>query len=223
MMRNMHHALRRRSTLETNRGHSIKGRIARVVATTCSGIVLSMASAHAASADLDHREDGSNLTNVDELASLDSQSLAEHIFPKREEAETREPAAPDASTAGPVSVVEQAGEMIGIPYHWGGNNPEEGLDCSGFVRYVYRKTTGLLLPRQSAQISRAGSAVAKPDLHPGDLVFFDTPRGPATHVGIYMGDHRFIHAPKTGAFIRVESMTSPYWAVRYHGARRFST
>jgi cell wall-associated NlpC family hydrolase len=157
------------------------------------------------------------------MGSLDSQSLAEHIFPKREEAETGVPASPDSSRAGLVSVVAQAGEMIGIPYHWGGNNPEEGLDCSGFVRYVYRKTTGLLLPRQSAQISREGSAVAESDLHPGDLVFFDTPRGQATHVGIYMGDHRFIHAPKTGAFIRVESMTSPYWASRYHGARRFST
>jgi cell wall-associated NlpC family hydrolase len=189
----------------------------------CSGIVLSMASAHAASADSAYRENGSKLTNVDGPSALDSELTPEQILLSREGTSPGDQASPASSQAVLMSIVEQAVTMIGIPYHWGGNDPDEGLDCSGFVRYVYRNTTGLLLPRQSAQISKTGSAVAKPDLHPGDLVFFDTPRGPATHVGIYMGDHRFIHAPKTGAYIRVESMTSPYWASRYHGARRFVT
>jgi cell wall-associated NlpC family hydrolase len=111
--------------------------------------------------------------------------------------------------------------LIGVPYRWGGNDPDSGLDCSGFVRYVYRKATGKLLPRQSAQISKTGSAIAKPDLHPGDLVFFNTPRGTATHVGIYVGKQKFVHAPATGSSIRVESLSANYWASRYYGARRF--
>jgi cell wall-associated NlpC family hydrolase len=187
----------------------------------CSGIVLSMASAHAASVNTDYRGEGSKLSNVDELGTPDRESTPEQILQDHERAEPDDQASPPSSKAVLMSVVEQAVTMIGIPYHWGGNNPDEGLDCSGFVRYVYRKTTGMLLPRQSAQISKKGIAVDEPDLHPGDLVFFDTPRGPATHVGIYMGNHRFIHAPKTGAYIRIESLSSPYWASRYHGARRF--
>lgn len=120
-------------------------------------------------------------------------------------------------------VLEKAQTMIGIPYLWGGNTPEERLDCSGFVRYVYEKAAGILLPRLSAQISRKGSAIAQSDLHPGDLVFFNTPRGEATHVGIYLGEQRFIHAPSRGrSFVsnRIESMKSAYWTSRYYGARR---
>jgi cell wall-associated NlpC family hydrolase len=113
------------------------------------------------------------------------------------------------------------GQRIGIGLRRGrGYTPEEGLDCSGFVRYVFQKVTGMLLPRRSAEISRKGSAVARFDLHPGDLVFFNTRRGEATHVGIYAGEQRFIHAPKKGAVIRVESMKSAYWTARYYGARR---
>lgn len=117
-------------------------------------------------------------------------------------------------------VLEKAETMIGTPYLWGGNTPETGLDCSGFVRYVYEKAAGILLPRLSAQISRKGLAIAQTDLHPGDLVFFNTPRGQATHVGIYVGENQFIHAPKKGAFVRIESMKSAYWTSRYYGARR---
>jgi hypothetical protein len=219
-MNDILHARRRRGTLEAGRGLSVRGRLARAVVTACSGIVLSIASAPS-SADPGHRGHGSKLTNVDEPGTLDNELTPEQILQSREESEPGDQGSPASSKAVLMSVVEQAVAMIGIPYHWGGNNPDEGLDCSGFVRYVYRKTTGMLLPRQSAQISKAGVAVAQPDLHPGDLVFFDTPRGPATHVGIYMGNHRFIHAPRTGAYIRIESLTSPYWASRYHGARRF--
>ena len=117
-------------------------------------------------------------------------------------------------------VLKKAETMIGVPYTWGGNTPAQGLDCSGFVRYVYEKATGILLPQVSSQISRQGVAIAQTDLHPGDLVFFNTPRGTATHVGIYVGENQFIHAPKKGAFVRIESMKSAYWTHRYYGARR---
>ncbi|SAL44197.1 peptidase P60 [Caballeronia sordidicola] len=117
-------------------------------------------------------------------------------------------------------ILQKAETMIGVPYSWGGNTPEQGLDCSGFVRYVYQKATGILLPRVSSQISRQGVAVSQTDLHPGDLVFFNTTRGTATHVGIYVGENQFIHAPKKGAFVRIESMKSAYWTRRYYGARR---
>ena len=117
-------------------------------------------------------------------------------------------------------ILEKAETMIGVPYSWGGNTPAQGLDCSGFVRYVYAKAVGILLPRVSSQISRQGAAVSQTDLHPGDLVFFNTTRGTATHVGIYVGENQFIHAPKKGAFVRVESMKSAYWTARYYGARR---
>ncbi|KQR74688.1 hypothetical protein ASG35_18325 [Burkholderia sp. Leaf177] len=117
-------------------------------------------------------------------------------------------------------VLEKAETMIGVPYSWGGNTPEQGLDCSGFVRYVYQEATGILLPRVSSQISRKGVAITRTNLHPGDLVFFNTTRGTATHVGIYVGENQFIHAPKKGAFVRIESMKSAYWTRRYYGARR---
>ncbi|MGX7004763.1 C40 family peptidase [Caballeronia sp. KNU42] len=120
------------------------------------------------------------------------------------------------------NVLSKAETMVGVPYLWGGNTPEEGLDCSGFVRYVYEKAAGIVLPRLSAQISRSGSAMAQRDLHPGDLVFFNTPRGRATHVGIYIGEQQFIHAPKTGEYIRIESMRSTYWRSQYYGARRIA-
>jgi cell wall-associated NlpC family hydrolase len=125
--------------------------------------------------------------------------------------------APSARLSG---ILEKAETMIGVPYAWGGNTPAQGLDCSGFVRYVYAKAAGILLPRVSSQISRQGVAIPQTDLHPGDLVFFNTTRGTATHVGIYVGENQFIHAPKKGAFVRVESMKSAYWTARYYGARR---
>jgi cell wall-associated NlpC family hydrolase len=110
--------------------------------------------------------------------------------------------APHATLSG---VLEKAETMIGVPSLWGGNAPAQGLDCSGFVRYVYEKAAGIPLPRLSAQIGRKGSAIAQSELHPGDLVFFNTPRGETTHAGIHVGEQRFIHAPKRGAFIRIES------------------
>lgn len=110
--------------------------------------------------------------------------------------------------------------LIGVRYRFGGNSPESGLDCSGFVRYVFNDTFGFMLPRRSVEMSRVGTTVASNDLRPGDLVFFNTMRHTFSHVGIYIGDNKFVHAPSTGSKIRVDDMRTAYWNTRYNGARR---
>ncbi|WP_109476632.1 C40 family peptidase [Paraburkholderia sp. C35] len=117
-------------------------------------------------------------------------------------------------------MIDNAKKYLGIPYVWGGNSPEQGMDCSGFVRWVTAMTIGKALPRLASQQSQVGMDVPKDELQPGDLVFFDTARGPATHVGIYVGHDTFINAPHTGAKVRYENLTSDYWEARWHGARR---
>ncbi|HDR8994525.1 TPA: C40 family peptidase [Burkholderia vietnamiensis] len=119
-----------------------------------------------------------------------------------------------------MAMIANAKKYLGTPYVWGGNSPEQGMDCSGFVRWVTAMTIGKALPRLASQQSEVGTEVPKDELQPGDLVFFDTKRGPATHVGIYVGHNMFINAPHTGAKIRFESLTSEYWEARWHGARR---
>ena len=114
----------------------------------------------------------------------------------------------------------QAMGLIGINYKRGGNTPESGLDCSGFVRYVFKEAWGADLPRTSIELSRTGKPVDSKDLQPGDLVFYNTLRRGFSHVGIYLGDNKFIHAPSTGGQVRIESMTVDYWKKRFNGARR---
>lgn len=121
---------------------------------------------------------------------------------------------------GTESLIDNAMQLIGVRYRWGGNTPQSGLDCSGFVRYVFNDTFGFLLPRKSAQMSKVGMEVGKEELRPGDLVFFNTMRHAFSHVGIYVGDNKFIHAPSRGKSIRVDDMTKVYWEKRYNGARR---
>ena len=111
-------------------------------------------------------------------------------------------------------------ELVGINYRRGGTNPNTGLDCSGFVQVVFRDAVGKLLPRTAKEQSQVGDAVDKKELKPGDLVFFNTMRRAFSHVGIYLGDNRFLHAPRTGAETRVEDMSQSYWVKRYNGARR---
>lgn len=114
----------------------------------------------------------------------------------------------------------RAMSMIGIRYKYGGNLPESGLDCSGLVRYLFKEVWGANLPRTSEEISRLGEHVDTRDLQPGDLVFFNTLRRGFSHVGIYLGDNQFIHAPSTGGEVRIESMNISYWKKRFNGARR---
>jgi cell wall-associated NlpC family hydrolase len=112
--------------------------------------------------------------------------------------------------------------MIGIRYKYGGNAPESGLDCSGLVRYVFKEAWGANLPRTSEEISRVGADVDSKDLRPGDLVFYNTLKRSFSHVGIYLGDNKFIHAPSKGGKVRIESMDLTYWKNRFNGARRIS-
>lgn len=115
---------------------------------------------------------------------------------------------------------EEALGFVGTPYTRGGASPERGFDCSGLVVYVYRRALGIDLPRRVADLRSSGTPVRSGDLEPGDLVFYNTRRRPYSHVGIYVGDGRFVHAPRPGARVRVESIGSRYWRARFNGARR---
>ncbi len=117
-------------------------------------------------------------------------------------------------------VIFYALSMVGINYRWGGASPHTGFDCSGLVSHVFRQIAGLILPRDSYGMARLGTPVSFEDLRPGDLVFFNTMRRPFSHVGIYLGEKRFVHAPAAGKTVHVVDMTEPYWAARYNGARR---
>ncbi len=119
-----------------------------------------------------------------------------------------------AETAGKVwsgaqDVAIYALGMIGVDYKFGGNTPESGLDCSGLVRYVFQEVTGVTLPRTSKEMSGLGAKVSANDLKPGDLVFFNTRRFQFSHVGIYLGDNRFIHAPSAGSEVEIAACRSP--------------
>ena len=120
-------------------------------------------------------------------------------------------------------LVVNAMGFLGVPYKRGGNTVETGFDCSGFVRSMYEQTVGLILPRRAEQQAAATQNIDKSDLKPGDLVFFNTMRRTFSHVGIYVGEGRFIHSPKPGAEVRVENMSVDYWARRFDGARRVQT
>lgn len=109
---------------------------------------------------------------------------------------------------------------LGVPYQRGGNNYESGFDCSGFVRALYQQNFKLLLPRRAAEQAGATQPIERHELKPGDLVFFNTLGRSHSHVGVYVGDHRFIHSPKSGAVIRIEDMRVNYWHRRFDGARR---
>ncbi len=110
--------------------------------------------------------------------------------------------------------------FLGVPYQRGGNTAETGFDCSGFVKAMYEQTIGLILPRRAEQQAAATQKIEKVELQPGDLVFFNTMRRAFSHVGIYIGEGKFIHSPKPGAEVRVESMNVKYWQQRFDGARR---
>ncbi len=122
-------------------------------------------------------------------------------------------------------LVLSAMNFLGVPYKRGGSSFDDGFDCSGFTRHIYESTLGLVLPRKVDDQAKATgfSAVKRDELQPGDLVFFNTLRRTFSHVGIYVGEGKFIHAPRTGGEVRVESMGVKYWAKRFTGARRPDT
>lgn len=110
--------------------------------------------------------------------------------------------------------------FLGVPYRRGGSSVEAGFDCSGFVKAIYQQTLGLVLPRRATEQAAATQQIDRGELQPGDLVFFNTLRRTFSHVGIYIGDNKFIHAPRPGAQVRVDDMGVPYWSTRFDGARR---
>lgn len=118
--------------------------------------------------------------------------------------------------------IDAALSHLGTRYQWGGTSPDTGFDCSGLVRFVARESLGLELPRRAREQAALGQQVGKQDLQPGDLVFFNTLGQRYSHVGIYLGENRFVHSPNSRGVVRVEDMTVAYWQKRYNGARRLN-
>lgn len=132
--------------------------------------------------------------------------------PQNMPSQNREPAS---------EVVMYALGLMGIDYRFGGKNPESGLDCSGMVSYIYREALGVELPPNAARIAQIGREIETTRLAPGDLVFFNTTGKPFSHVGIYLGDDRFIHAPSSNGKIKISNLKSGYYAKRFEAARTF--
>ena len=148
-----------------------------------------------------------------ELATPDAAPIAEQL-----QALQAASAAPSTSTR-VKTVLQRAFALLGTPYRWGGSSPDGGFDCSGLVGYVFR-SIGVDLPRVSRAMANEGVAITdRTALAEGDLVFFGR-RGRVDHVGIYVGDGKFLHAPRTGRDVTVSSLTSGYWAQKYMEARR---
>jgi len=116
-------------------------------------------------------------------------------------------------------LIMNAMSLIGLSYRFGGNSPTQGLDCSGFMQYIFKRSMGITLPRTSAEMATVGQRVDRANLKPGDMVFFGA-GGRVSHVGMYIGNDRFIHAPRTGRDIEITSMNGTYWKNRYITARR---
>jgi cell wall-associated NlpC family hydrolase len=117
-------------------------------------------------------------------------------------------------------LVIQAMGLLGVPYKRGGTSEEKGFDCSGFVRHMFEKSVGLVLPRRAEEQAKVTEEINRSELRPGDLVFFNTMKRTFSHVGIYIGDGKFIHAPRPGKSVRVDDMREAYWQKRFNGARR---
>ncbi len=127
------------------------------------------------------------------------------------------------------NVTSQASDLVvnamgylGVPYRRGGTGIQ-GFDCSGFVQAIYENTLGLVLPHNAKAQAAVTEKIDKSELQPGDLVFFNTLRRAFSHVGIYIGDGKFIHSPRSGGEVRIEDMRDSYWVKRFNGARRVNT
>ena len=111
--------------------------------------------------------------------------------------------------------------LIDTGYRFGGKNPDAGLDCSGMVAYIFDRAAGLRVGGSAADIARQGKPIARDNLRPGDLVFFNTRNAPFSHVGIYIGDERFVHAPSTNGRVRIDQLNARYYAQRFEAARTY--
>ncbi len=117
-------------------------------------------------------------------------------------------------------LITQAMDLLGVPYKRGGTSEAAGFDCSGFVRHLYEKSVGRLLPHRAEEQARSTEVIDRAELQPGDLVFFNTMKRTFSHVGIYLGGGKFIHSPRTGKSVKADAMRSAYWQKRFNGARR---
>ena len=146
-------------------------------------------------------------TTASDIASLPSASLLQRMHERAS------------------GLTSAAMDLIGVRYRRGGTSTETGFDCSGFTRHVFETSLGLVLPRRADEQATATGLVAvkREDLRPGDLVFFNTLKRTFSHVGIYIGDNRFVHSPRPGKGVRTEDMSFAYWAKRFTGARRIET
>lgn len=150
-----------------------------------------------------------------EPSSADGSSFSLQGFSGERVAEHASAAA-DAVT----DLIDNGFSLLGIKYRFGGNSPQSGFDCSGFVRHVFSDALGVLLPRTAVEMAKVGSTVRRDELQPGDLVFFNTVSRAFSHVGIYLGDNKFMHANRRGGSVRIDDMTGGYWSRRFNGARR---
>jgi hypothetical protein len=125
-------------------------------------------------------------------------------------------------SAGTEEISIEAMSLVGVPYRWGGNTPDSGFDCSGLVSYVVRRAALVNLPRTTEQMGNVGVSISTDEISPGDLIFFNTTGRAHSHVGIYVGQYRFVNAPKTGGAVRIDYVTNPYWAQRFDGIRRIT-
>ncbi len=151
---------------------------------------------------------------------LDKLLLARGLIEKVQQAGTVAANQVSSVTSAAGEIVVSAMGFLGVPYKRGGNTFDTGFDCSGFVKALYAQTLGKVLPRSAAEQAAQTTKIDSSELQPGDLVFFNTMRRAFSHVGIYVGDGKFIHSPKPGAEVRIEDMKTSYWDKRYNGARR---
>ena len=149
-----------------------------------------------------------------ELATPDAAPVAEQL-----QALQAASAAPSTSTR-VKTVLQRAFALLGTPYRWGGSSPDGGFDCSGLVSYVFSTALGIELPRVSRDMANSGQRVNRDQLDAGDLVFFSRRGGRIDHVGIYVGEGRFLHAPRSGRDVTVSDLDTGYWAGKFMQARR---
>ena len=188
-------------------------RPAAAVAAVCLQRLIAALALTACSAVVANPESASGQSNLDPLTAM---LVEKGLLPSSAQQTVRR------FSDGASDLVLSAMNFLGVRYRRGGNSTDDGFDCSGFTRHVFEHSIGLLLPRRADEQARlAGLAiVSHEELRPGDLVFFNTMRRTFSHVGIYIGDNKFIHAPKPGAAVRIEDMRVAYWSTRYNGARR---
>jgi len=149
-----------------------------------------------------------------------SGAVAQNVTPDAGEAQ---PSFVSSSLDTAQETLNYALSLVGIKYKFGGKTPETGMDCSGFVSHVFNQAADMLLPHNARAISMFGKKIAITELQPGDLVFYNTMRHTYSHVGIYLGDNKFVHASVTGRGVEVVNMKERYWTKRFNGARRLLT